>query len=137
MILTDVRGSLAYPLSDRNLEARRTEPGVEVDYSRVYRGVQKLTPQREATFRNGKKRPVSTRGRLDETSIKSQGPWKSLDRAVDREVQILDVLLMAHRDLKAARRCFKKAIRPPGSRRRTPSTTVEPTRRPLMRSRRP
>jgi len=73
IILTGVRGYLAYPLSDRNLEEMRAERGVEVDHSSVYRWVQKFTPQREAAFRKGKKRPVSKSWRMDETTIKIKG----------------------------------------------------------------
>jgi len=86
------------------------ERGVDVDHSRVYRWVQKFTPQLEAAFRKGKKRPVGTNWRMDETYIKIKGQWKSLYRAVDKEEQTIDFLLTAHRDKKAARRFFKKAI---------------------------
>jgi transposase-like protein len=114
IILTGVRGYLAYPLSDRNLEEMRAERGIEVDYSSVDRWVQKFAPQLEAAFRKGKKHPVGTSGRMDETDIKVKGQWKYLYRGVDQEGQTLDVLLTAHRDQKAARRFFKKAIGPRG-----------------------
>ncbi len=114
LILTRVRGYLAYPLSDRNLEEMLAERGVEVDHSSVYRWVQKFTPQLEAAFRKGKKRPVGKSWRMDETDIKIKGQWKYLYRAVDQEGQTIDFLLTAHRDKKAARRFFKKAIRQHG-----------------------
>ena len=110
IILTSVRWYLAYSLSYRNLEEMLAERGVEVDHSSVYRWVQKFTPQLEATFRKGKKRPVGTSWRMDETYIKVKGQWKYLYRAVDSEGQTIDFLLTAHRDKKAARRFFKKAI---------------------------
>ena len=88
----------------------RAERGVDVDHSRVDRWVQKFTPQLEAAFRKGKKRPVGTSGRMGETYIKVKSQWKYLYRAVDKEGQTLDCLLTAHRDQKAARRFFKKAI---------------------------
>ncbi len=44
IILTGVRGYLAYPLSYRNLEEMLAERGVEVDHSSVYRWVQKFSP---------------------------------------------------------------------------------------------
>ncbi|HPE72376.1 MAG TPA: IS6 family transposase [Candidatus Competibacter sp.] len=112
ILLTSVRGYRAYPLPDRDREARLAERGVDVDHSRVYRGVQKFTPPLEVAFRKGQKRPVSMRWRMDETTIKIQGPWKSLDRAVNQEGQTLDVRLTVHRDQKTARRFFKKAIGP-------------------------
>ncbi len=114
IILTSVCWYLAYPLSYRNLEEMLAERGVEVDHSSVYRWVQKFTPQLEATFRKGQKRPVGTRWRMDETYIKVKGQWKYLYRAVDRDGQTIDFLLTAHRDKKAARRFFKKAIRQHG-----------------------
>jgi transposase-like protein len=114
ILLTRVRGYLAYPLSDRNLEERLAERGVDVDHSSVDRWVQKFTPHLEATFRKGQKRPVGNSGRMDETSIKIKGPWKYLDRAVDKEGQTIDFLLTAHRVKKAALRFFKKAVRQHG-----------------------
>ncbi|MCP5134147.1 MAG: IS6 family transposase [Gammaproteobacteria bacterium] len=114
LILTSVRWYLAYPLSYRNLEEMLAERGVEVDHSSVYRWVQKFTPQLEAAFRKGPKRPVGTRWRMDETYIKVKGQWKYLYRAVDRDGQTIDFLLTAHRDKKAAHRFFKKAIRQHG-----------------------
>jgi transposase-like protein len=48
----------------------------------------KFTPHLEATFRNGKKRPVGSGWRMDETYIKVKGQWKYLYRAVDRGVGI-------------------------------------------------
>ena len=51
---------------------------------------------------------------MDETYIKIKGQWKYLYRAVDRDGQTIDFLLTAHRDKKAARRFFKKALRQQG-----------------------
>src|SRR5512143_1059750 len=67
IILLCVRWYLAYPLSYRNLENMMEERGVEVDRSTIYRWVQKFTPKLEAAFRKGKKRPVGTSWRMDET----------------------------------------------------------------------
>lgn len=114
IILTSVRWYLAYPLSYRNLEEMMTERGVEVDHSSVFRWVQKFTPQLEAAFRNGKKRPVGKSWRLDETYIKIKGQWKYLYRAVDKEGQTIDFLLTTHRDKKAALRFLQKAMRQHG-----------------------
>ena len=92
----------------------RAERGIEVDHSSVYRWVRKFTPQLEAAFRKGKKRPVGQNWRMDETYIKIKGQWKYLYRAVDRDGQTIDFLLTAHRDKKAALRFLKKAIRQHG-----------------------
>jgi putative transposase len=114
IILTCVRWYLAYPLSYRNLEEMMAERGVPIDHSNIYRWVQKFTPQLEAAFRKGRKRPVGNSWRMDETYIKIKGQWKYLYRAVDKEGQTIDFLLTAHRDKKAALRFFKKAVRQHG-----------------------
>ena len=74
LILTSVRWYLAYPLSDRNLEEMLAGRGVDVDHSRVYRWVQKFTPQLEAAFRKDHKRLVGRCWRMDETYIKIKDP---------------------------------------------------------------
>jgi len=51
---------------------------------------------------------------MDETYIKINGQWKYLYRAVDKAGQSVDCLLTAHRDKKAARRFFRKALRQQG-----------------------
>ena len=114
IILLCVRWYLAYPLSYRNLEEMMAERGVEVDHSNIYRWVQKFTPQLEAAFRKGRKRPVGKSWRMDETYIKIKGQWKYLYRAVDKAGQTIDFLLTAHRDKKAALRFLKKAVRQHG-----------------------
>ena len=114
LILLCVRWYLAYPLSYRNLKEMMEERGVAVDHSNIYRWVQKFTPQLEAACRKGKKRPVGTSWRMDETDLKIKGPWRYLYRAVDKDGQTIDFLLTAHRDKKAARRFFKKAVRQHG-----------------------
>jgi putative transposase len=96
LILTGVRWYLAYPLSYRNLAEMMAERGVEVDHSNIYRWVQKFTPQLEAAFRQGKKRPVGNRWRMDETYLKIQGQWKYLYRAVDKNGQTIDLAIFVH-----------------------------------------
>ena len=114
IILLCVRWYLAYPLSYRNLKEMMEERGVRVNHSNIYRWVQKFTPKLEAAFRKGKKRPVGSSWRMDETYIQIKGQWKYLYRAVDKDGQTIDFLLTAHRDKKSALRFFKKAVRQHG-----------------------
>jgi putative transposase len=87
---------------------------VRNDGSNIYRWVRKFTPKLEAAFRKGRKRPVGSSWRMDETYIKVKGQWRYLYRAVDKDGQTIDFLLTAHRDKKAALRFFKKAVRQHG-----------------------
>lgn len=110
IILINVRWYLAYPLSYRNLEEIAEERGYHVDHSTINRWVTKYSPELEAAFQK-KKKPVGGRWRMDETYIKVNGQWKYLYRAVDKEGNTIDYLLRAKRDMKAAKRFFKKAIK--------------------------
>lgn len=47
---------------------------------------------------------------MDETCIKVKGKWTYLCRAVDRDGQILDLMLSNHCDLASARRFFRQPI---------------------------
>ena len=54
---------------------------------------------------------LSDRWRMDETYIKVNGKDRYLYRAVDKEGQTIDFLLIAYRDRNAARRFLEKAIK--------------------------
>ena len=85
------------------------ERGVVVDHATIYRWSIKMMPALAAVFRR-RKRPVGTSWRMNETSIKVNGEWKDLYRAVDRAGHAIDLLLLAHRDLAAAGCFFERAI---------------------------
>jgi putative transposase len=86
IILQCVRWYVAYSLSYRDLEELMQERGYTVDHSTVQRW------------------------RLDETYRKIKGEWKYLYRAVEKQGNIIDFLLTAKRDKKAALRFLNKAI---------------------------
>jgi putative transposase len=110
IILTCVRWYVAYPLSDRHVEALMAERGVSVDHATLQRWVVKYSPLLEAAFHR-RKRPVSVSWRMDETYIKVKGQWRYLYRAVDKHGQTIDFLLTEERDEPAAKRFLTKAIR--------------------------
>jgi transposase-like protein len=105
-----VRWYLAYPLSYRQVEELMEARGVSVDHATIQRGVLKYSPGLEETFYR-RKRPVGRSWRMDETDSKVKGAWRSLDRAVDKSGQPLDVLLTEPRDQEAALRFLTQAIR--------------------------
>jgi putative transposase len=109
MILTCVRGYLAYPLSDRQLEEIMQERGIAVDYSTIHGWVLKYASPLEHTFRR-QKRPIGMSWRMDETSIKVKSQWTYLYHAVDQSGQTIDFLLTERRDELAATRFLIKAI---------------------------
>jgi transposase-like protein len=51
---------------------------------------------------------VGDRWYVDETYVKVAGKWRDVYRAVDQSGQIIDVLVSARRDLRAARRFFRR-----------------------------
>ena len=110
VILMGVRWYVAYPLSTRHVEELMEERGVEVDHSTINRWVIKYSPQLEEAFHRHK-RPVWVSWRMDETSSKGKGEWRSLYRAVEKQGQTIDFLLTEPRDEPAAKRFLTKAIR--------------------------
>jgi IS6 family transposase len=109
IILLNVRWYLKYPLSYRNLEEMMEERGLEVDHTTIMRWVHEYAPEIEKKLRKHLK-PTNDSWRVDETYIKIRGEWRYLYRAVDSEGNTIDFMLSAKRDMKAAKRFFKKAL---------------------------
>ena len=117
IIRMGVRWDVASPLSSRHVEAWMEERGVALDHATVQRWVVKYSPQLEEAFHR-RQRPVWVSWRMDETSIKVKGKWRSLDRAGDKQGQTIDFLLTEPREKEAALRFLKQAIRRHGCPRR-------------------
>jgi len=100
-----------YPLSYRNVAEMMAIRGIQTSHQSIYRWVGKLGKEFGEKARNlhGNKRTVSWY--VDETYVKVKGQWKYLYRAVDRNGEILDVMLSAHRSKKAVERFFKLAMK--------------------------
>jgi len=114
IILTAVHWYVAYPLSTRRVEELMREREVPVDHATVNRRVIKYSPPLEEAFHH-RKRPVRVSWRMDETYLNVKGEWHYLYRAVDKQGQTIDFLLTEHRDIEAALRFLKKAIRRHGA----------------------
>ncbi len=59
--------------------------------------------------RHGKRRGPGTSRHVDETYLKVRGRWTYLYRAIDRDGSLVDAMLSDHRDMKAAKACFRSA----------------------------
>jgi transposase-like protein len=109
IILLNVRWYLKYPLSYRNLKEIMAERGVKVDNTTIMRLVHQYSPEIEKKIRRHL-RPTNYSWRVDETYIKAKGKWIYFYRAVDSNGDTIDFMLSAKRNLKAAKRFFKKAL---------------------------
>ena len=114
-MLLCVRWHVAYPLSLRNLEEIMQERGLFIDHSTIHRCVIKLVPVLKEAFRKRKRKrglgAVGKSWRLDETYIKIGGEDRYWYRAVDKQGNMVDFLLTAKRDGRAARRFFTRAVK--------------------------
>jgi transposase, IS6 family len=110
LILQAVSWYLRYPLSYRDIEELFRERGLAVDHSTLNRWVLAYAPLIERRLRAFRK-PHCRSVRIDETYIKIRGQWRYLYRAIDKHGTSVDFLLTAKRDLKAAKRFFRKMLK--------------------------
>ena len=101
---------LSFKLSSRDLAEMMTERGIILAHTTILRWVQRYVLEFEKRW-NRYSRPVNGSWRCDETYIKVKGRWTYLYRAVDKHGRTVDFLLSEHRDVTAAKRFFRNAIR--------------------------
>lgn len=102
-----------FTLSFRDIEEMLAERGVDVSYETVRRWLLKFGPAIAANLRRSRPRP-SDHWHLDEmvVTINSKRYW--LWRAVDNEGEVLDFLVEARRNTKAARKLMIKLLKRQG-----------------------
>lgn len=110
VILLCVRWYLAYNLSLRNLEEMMAERGISVDPATVHRLVVRYSPELLDRF-NRRKRPVTGRWHIDETYIKVRGQGRYLYRAIDSHGDTVEFWFSERRNLTAAKRFLRKALK--------------------------
>src|ERR671911_1350370 len=110
LILQAISWYLRYPLSYRDIEELFLERGLEVDHSTLNCWVLAYAPLIERRLRPFRK-PHCGSIRIDETFIKIRGQWRYLYRALDKHGNPGDFLLTAKRDLAAAQRFFRQALK--------------------------
>lgn len=87
--------------------------GIEVRYETIREWCQKFGQQYANQLR--RKRPyIADKWHLDEVVVTIKKQQYYLWRAVDSEGNILEVLLQRHRDIKAAKRFFRKLLKKQG-----------------------
>jgi transposase-like protein len=104
-----VRWCVSYKLSYRDVVEMMAERGLGMAHTTIMRWVLKLLPTFEQRWRKYA-RPVGRSWRVDETYIKVNGRWVYLYRAVDKAGQTVDFYLSEHRDVKAAKHFFCRAM---------------------------
>jgi len=110
VILLCVRWYLAYGLSLRNLEEMMAERGISVDHATIHRWVIRYSPELLERF-NRRKRAVTGKWHIDETYIRVRGQWRYLYRAIDINGDTVEFRFSERRNLAAAKRFLRKALK--------------------------
>ncbi|KLK90920.1 integrase [Microvirga vignae] len=110
VILLCVRWYLAYNLSLRNLEEMMAERGIKVDHAIIHRWIVRYSHELLNRI-NSCKRAVNAKWHVDETYIKVRGEWKYLYRAIDSNGDTVEFWFSARRNLTAAKRFLRKALK--------------------------
>src|SRR5215212_8406328 len=104
---------LRFTLSYRDVEELLAERGLDLSYETVRRWVLKFGPLVARRLRQHRPRP-GDRWYLDEMVVRIAGKRMYLWRAVDQEGEILDLLVQARRDKRAAVRLMCKLLKKQG-----------------------
>lgn len=86
------------------------ERGLSIDHSTIHRWIVRFSPLLLERF-NRRKRAVTGKWHVDETSIKIRGRWMFLYRAIDSAGDTVEFDLSEQRDLRAAKRFLRKALK--------------------------
>ncbi len=110
VILLCVRWYLAYNLSLRNLEEMMAERGISVDHATIHRWVVRYSPELLKRF-TARKRMVTGKWHVDKTYIKVRGRWTYLYRAIDSNGDTVEFWFSERRNLAAAKRFLRTALK--------------------------
>ena len=104
---------LRFTLSFRDVEELLAERGIVVTYESIRRWVLTFGPAIARTLRARRPKPHG-RWHLDEMFVRVGGKQMYLWRAVDAEGEVLDVLIQAKRDRRAAQKIMRKLLKRQG-----------------------
>jgi putative transposase len=102
-----------FPLSYRDVEDLLSERSIDVSYETVRRWALKFGQTYAYRLRRFRSRS-DTRWHLDEVFVTINGKRMYLWRAVDREGEVLDILVQSHRNKKAALKLIRKLLKNQG-----------------------
>src|SRR5215213_823051 len=104
---------LRFTLSFRDIEELLAERGITVAYESIRRWVLTFGPMMARGLRVRRPKPHS-RWHLDEVFVRIGGRQMYLWRAVDAEGEVLDVLVQAKRNRRAAQKLMRKLLKKQG-----------------------
>ena len=104
---------LRFTLSFRDVEELLAERGIVVTYESIRRWVLTFGPAIARSLQARRPKPHG-RWHLDEMFVRVGGKQMYLWRAVDAEGEVLDVLLQAKRDQRAAQKLMRKLLKKQG-----------------------
>jgi transposase-like protein len=99
-----------FNLSLRDVEELLAERGVQVSYETIRRWVMKFGPEVARRLSCDRPRPHPL-WHLDEMYVSIGGRWMYLWRAIDQNGEVLDVLVQAKRDKRAALKLMRKLLK--------------------------
>ncbi len=102
-----------FNLSHRDVEDLLAERGIMVSYESIRRWCNKFGPKYSKILKRNH-RGYGDTFYIDEVFVKINGRQNYLWRAVDQDGEVLDVLLQARRDGRAAKRFFRRLLRSHG-----------------------
>ena len=102
-----------FNLSLRDVEDLMAERGVEVSYETIRRWVKRFGPRIARRLRRDRPR-AHPQWHLDEMYVSIGGRWMYLWRAIDQDCEVLDFLVSAKRDKKAALKLMRKLLKKQG-----------------------
>jgi len=110
VVLLVVLWRLRYKLSLRDLAEMFLERGFVFSHEAVRDWEARFAPLLTARLRARRRGQHGTKWHADETYLRVAGRWCSLYRAIDRDGNLVDVLLREQRDMDAAQRFFAQAL---------------------------
>jgi len=99
-----------FTLSFRDVEDLLAERGIGVSYETIRRWVARFGPQIARRLRTHRSRPHSL-WHLDEMFVSMDGKSMYLWRAIDQNGEVLDILVQAKRDKKAALKLVRRLLK--------------------------